>query len=183
LAGAPLRLDRHSGIRTSRQLGNQLDLPVSPVVALGAAAAGNPALLVVDQLDAVSLASGRSTEVFDVVDEMLQEIERFPNVRVLFACRQFDIDNDPRLRALLAETRDDAAELVPVAPLEKEQILAAVTAMGLDAAQLVEDQLELLRLPLNLVSCSGQSQPKMTRLRLQQRAISWITSGGRSAGP
>ncbi len=49
------RLDRRHTATTARQLGGQLDLPASPVLTLAQAAQGGDALLVIDQLDAVSI--------------------------------------------------------------------------------------------------------------------------------
>jgi hypothetical protein len=145
------RLDRYMDARSSIQLGKALDLDVSPVVALGAAAAGLPALLVVDQLDAVSLASGRSPEVFGVVEELLLEAAAFPNLKVLLCCRRFDIDNDHRLKALVDPKRPEPAHVVEVAHLHREQVESAVAEMNLDPSRLDERQIQLLSLPLNLV--------------------------------
>lgn len=145
------RLDRVMEVRSTRQLGDALDLPASPVTALGTAAAGRHALLAIDQLDAGSLASGRSPEVFEVVSELLGEASRFPNLHLLLACRRYDIDNDDRLRRLFDPDRPEAPAVVEVRRLEGEQVARAVAEMGLDAAKLDERQVELFSLPLNLV--------------------------------
>lgn len=157
-AGWPVlafRLDRYSDFHTPRQLGALLDLPGSPVLGLAVVAQGRPALLLCDQLDAVSLASGRSTEGFDVVDELLREAERFPNIRLLFACRQFDIDNDRRLRRLLDDNNRRRATALTVPPLDDTVVRSALAAMGRDPSRLTPSQLELLRSPLNLVLLSA----------------------------
>lgn len=145
------RLDRFMEVRSSRQLGLALDLPTSPAVALARAAAGRPALLVIDQLDAISFASGRSPEVFGVVEELLVEATRFGSVQVVLACRRYDIENDPRLKALVDPERPQAPVVVEVKPLDRSDVEHAVGEMGLDAALLDHTQVELLRLPLNLV--------------------------------
>jgi hypothetical protein len=145
------RLDRVNDVQTPRQLGARFDLPTSPIIALGSIAQKRPALFVCDQLDAVSHASGRAVEVFDVLDELLREVERFPNVRVLLACRQFDIDNDQRLRSLADNSKPRHAVTVTVPRLEDDTVLAAVGVMGLDETHLDQRQIELLRSPLNLV--------------------------------
>lgn len=54
------RLDRLGEFGTTQELGEQLGLDTSPVSALALAANGEHCVLVVDQLDAVSLASGGS---------------------------------------------------------------------------------------------------------------------------
>jgi hypothetical protein len=145
-----LRLDRIEPFSSPNELGvDRLGLPSSPVSSLAAVANGKDCLLVIDQLDAVSRASGRMPANFDAVADLLREAKAFPRMRVLLACRQFDIDNDDRLRGLV--TGDDAATQVTIPPLGNEQVANAVAEMNLDAAELSEPQRELLRSPLNLV--------------------------------
>jgi hypothetical protein len=144
-----MRVDRLGTFSTPRQLAGQLDLPASPVPALGALAGERSSLLLVDQLDAVSLASGRLPDQLDPIVEMIAEAQAFPGMRVILACRQFDLDRDPRLRALVADT--GPAELQTVGLLDAAQVDAAVVVLGLQPSRLTAAQRELLALPLNLV--------------------------------
>lgn len=144
-----LRLDAYMDVRTSRQLGEKLDLPSSPAVALARASASRRAVLVIDQLDAVSLASGRAWEIFAVVDEMLGEAAH-AGVQVVLACRRYDIDNDQRLRKLADVRGAHAPEIVEIAPLTSEEVTTALTNIGIEPSALGEAQHELLRLPLNV---------------------------------
>lgn len=148
-----IRLDRLEPFLSPGALGEQLGLSASPVAALAALAGDRPALLLIDQLDAVSLASGRMPASFDSVAELLREAEAFPEIRVLLACREFDIDNDNRLRALVA--RDGGAKQFKVGPLSDEQVAEALARLGLDLDELERHQLELLRSPLHLVLLSA----------------------------
>ncbi len=143
-----LRLDRLEPFTSPVGLGKQLDLSISPVSALAGVSLDTPCLLVIDQLDAVSLASGRMPTSFDVVANLLREASGFPDIRVLLACRKFDLDNDERIRAL---AKTDGVSQVEVGPLSDEQVDAAVQAMGLDATELTRGQRNLLRSPFNLV--------------------------------
>ena len=101
----------------------------------------DPCLLVIDQLDAVSLVSGRMPESFDVIASLLREASGFSNMRVVLACRKFDVDNDERIRAVV---RADGVSQVEVGPLSDEQVDAAVEAMGLPAPSLMSGQRKLL---------------------------------------
>ena len=69
------RLDRLPPIPTTTALGGHLGLEESPVLVLAAAAeaAGRPGVLIVDQLDAVSTVSGRTSGMFDLVERLLHE--------------------------------------------------------------------------------------------------------------
>jgi hypothetical protein len=151
-AGWPVlavRLDRRESFATALELGEQLGLGASPVAALAAVSGEQPALLLLDQLDAVSLASGRMPESFGAIAVLLREAAAFPQLRVLLAARQFDIDNDNRLRGLVSE--QGPASQFKVELLSEEQVEAALTGIGVDAATLAPKQREILRLPLHLL--------------------------------
>lgn len=142
-----VRLDRYGMLASTTELGRLLDLDVSPVTALAAAANGAPAVLVIDQLDAVSLASGRLTENFDVVADLIAESAGIPQLHILLGCRRFDVDNDHRIRNLRSQLNPTD---VSVALLTDEQIELAATALGLSVATLNARQRDILRLPLHL---------------------------------
>jgi len=142
------RLDRLERFASSVELGKQLGLDVSPVTALAVVAQSQPSVLVIDQLDAVSFASGRLPENFDVVANLVREASAFPQMKVVMACRGFDVDNDNRIRELSRKTN---SILVSVGPLSDVAIDSAVCAMGLSSAALRPAQRVLLRSPLHLV--------------------------------
>jgi hypothetical protein len=141
------RLDREEPFSSTAELGQRFGLGISPVSALAAVAQERPSLLVIDQLDAVSKASGRMPLTFDVVADLVREASAFPNMRVLLACRKFDVDNDDRIRTLIQSHQANHSE---VRGLSEDQVLAAVEAMGLSSDRLTQQQKELLRLPLHL---------------------------------
>ncbi|MEW2538675.1 hypothetical protein [Micromonospora chalcea] len=143
----PLRLDRQEPFYSTHELGVRLRLGRSPVAALASMAGDRPSLLVVDQLDAVSKASGRMPQTFDAVADLVREATAFPAMRVLLACRKFDVDNDDRIRTLI---KDHDAKQVSVAGLSDEQVTAAVQALDIEASRLSKQQRDLLRLPLHL---------------------------------
>ena len=141
------RLDRHMAATTTRALGEQLDLEESPTVVLGAAANadGKPAVLIIDQLDAVSAMSGRNSGAFVVVAGLLDEAKPYA-IRTLIVCRSFDWQYDPQLRRLVRDEgqRTDLGELAP------EGVRAVLSAAHVPLAALGRGQLELLRVPQNL---------------------------------
>lgn len=127
------RLDRLEPFSSTTQLGRRLDLPVSPVTALSVIAGDRPSVLVIDQLDAVSLASGRMPQSFDAIADVVREASAFPSMRVLLACRKFDVKNDHRIREL---TSDKRAAQVNVEKLSDSQVTAAVQGDGARPRQL-----------------------------------------------
>ncbi len=144
-----IRADRLDATASPGGVGAQLQLPGSPVGVLAAIATGNPSLLVIDQLDAVSLASGRVTGLWDALYALICQARATPGMRVLMACRQFDVDNDHRMRALTGEQHKLTALSVP--PLDDAQVTEALGAMNLDATALDGNQRSLLAVPLHLV--------------------------------
>ena len=157
-----LRLDRVPPTsRTPLELGRSLDLEESPAFVLAAAAkaAGRPAWLVVDQLDAVSTMSGRSSGAFDLVESLIEEVRvlrsRAP-VHTLVVCRTFDWENDSRLRRLVPPHSNAEIRITGFALDDVKRILAS---SGFDTTLLTSHQMELLRLPQNLSLFRGAGFP------------------------
>ena len=142
------RVDRLDPVQRPGEVGEQLGLPASPVRTLAAVAGGRDCLLVIDQLDAVSLASGRHPAFFDCIGSILEEARHHPNMRVLSACRKFDVDNDHRLRELIGA--NGMAQEFPVAPFDHETVLRLVGKLGIDPTKLRSKQIELLSLPVHM---------------------------------
>ncbi len=143
------RVDRLIPVSTTADLGQQLGLEESPALVLAAAVAGKEAVLVVDQLDAVSTTSGRSGELFDAVEGLLAEargLREKLKLHVVIVCRAFDWENDHRLRRMVP-TQHAKIEVTEFTPEEVKVVLSAV---GFRIELLQPRQLELLRLPQNL---------------------------------
>lgn len=143
-----LRLDNLPRVLVTDNLGRELGLPRSPAVVVAGIAHGGRCVLVIDQLDALSLVSGRNDHLWPVFHLLLAEAGRVPNMRVLLACRAFDLHHDQRLRALTGE--QGLAETVELSLLAVEQVHDAVRAAGGNPTRLGDRQIELLRTPFNL---------------------------------
>ncbi|WP_089727003.1 ATP-binding protein [Candidatus Thiosymbion oneisti] len=156
----PFRLDRLNPTRRPAEIGRQcLEREKSPVAILAGLAAGDPCLLVIEQLDAVSVVSGRRSEVFDAVAAMVREARTHSNMRLLLVCRTFDLEHDHRLRDLRQQEKD-RAESITVGLLDPEQVKEAVSHLGLSPDRLTAKQIELLRLPLHLFLLAGVIREK-----------------------
>ena len=143
-----LRVDRLEPSPTPSELGNSLGLSASPVSVLAGIADGRDCLLVIDQVDAVSHASGRNPEFFDCISAMLHQALAHDNIKVLSACRKFDIDNDPRIRELTKE--GGIAKEIPVEQFGEETVRTLTEKLGIDPKTLSPKQVDLLRLPIHL---------------------------------
>lgn len=149
-AGIPyivIRLDVQTEAMTARVFGQLMSLPTSPVDVIAGIASGGPCVLVVDQLDALSVASGRNPNLWLVFDDLLREAQKYPNLCVWFACREFDLETDPRLRELV---KREKANCIRLALLDVETVKSQIREAGVDPAILSSAQVELLRTPMHL---------------------------------
>jgi len=143
------RVDRLEPTLLPDNVGKQLGLPGSPAIVLANITQKRDCVLVIDQLDAVSLASGRNPQFFDCVAEIIKQAQAHSNIRVLLACRKFDLENDNRLKRLGGEK--GIARPVTINPLAHSTVRDVVGGkLGLDATQLGKKQLNLLSFPLHL---------------------------------
>lgn len=144
-----IRLDRFSeGDNSAQAVGTSRGLPDSPTITLGEFAGGRPSVLCIDQLDALSFVSARQPSAWEAFSELLDEALRYPNMRVLFACRSFDLEQDAQLRALVKDEKK--VERIRVEALDPDSIEMAIEAAGIAQPELTGDQLGLLSVPLHL---------------------------------
>ncbi|MFL5846260.1 MAG: hypothetical protein ACJ762_16350 [Solirubrobacteraceae bacterium] len=161
------RLDRWQSTDSPEELGAQMKLPVSPTAALAVASQGQPCVLVVDQLDAVSTTAGRQSAFLDCVDLMVRAAATQPNMRVVVACRSFDVRNDARLRGLVS----NESPAIRITELSPDQVDEVLTQLDANRPLITTPLLELLRVPLHLYLFSTISPvapedlPSITTLR------------------
>ncbi len=145
------RLDRVSPVSSTKKLGEDLGLGGSPVSVLKDAAEVDTteAVLILDQLDAVSTTSGRNVGLFEVVEALLEEVRECRGTikcHVVLACRKFDWENDHRLRRPLADNHVE----VPIGDFSPAQVKFILQNGGFDTDLFSKSQLELLGLPQNM---------------------------------
>ena len=145
------RLDRIKPVSSTRELGECLGLEESPALVLKTAAEtmSRDAVLIIDQLDAVSTTSGRSAEFFEVVEDLLDEVQGLRNsvkIHIVVVCRKFDWENDHRLRGPLGK---DCVE-VSVIDFSIDEVKTVLQDGGFKPELFETRQLELLCLPQNL---------------------------------
>ena len=142
-------MDEVDGVVSSTDLGDRLGLPASPAIALGQIAAGSRAVLCIDQLDALSFVSGQNVQGRQLLDELLLQASQYPELRILLACRAFDLEHDASLLGLVSG-ESPTARRIDVEKLSSEDVGAALTAADIADPDLAESQVELLRTPLPL---------------------------------
>ena len=145
------RLDRIKPVSSTKELGKNIGLEESPALVLKTAAEtmSRDAVLIIDQLDAVSTTSGRSAEFFEVVEDLLDEVQGLRNsvkIHIVVVCRKFDWENDHRLRGPLGK---DCVE-VSVIDFSIDEVKTVLQDGGFRPELFETRQLELLCLPQNL---------------------------------
>ena len=143
-----LRVDQLDSCNTPTEIGTQLELPASPDSVLLGIAKGKKCFLVIDQLDAISLVSGRNPNFFGCIGHLIRRSTPFPNLKVLVACRKFDVENDPRLSSFLGEA--GIGHEFPLDDFDIETTCRLLELIGIDAASLSQDQMKLFSTPVHL---------------------------------
>jgi hypothetical protein len=157
------KLDSLSECSSSERLGKELGLPESPVKVLSKISQGKPCVLVVDQLDSISLVSGRKTNTWIAFDELRREVLACPGMKLVVACRSFDLNQDYRLRPLGAET--SGFQKVTVTRLSNDELRAALNQAKLDHFIPTPQQIEILNLPFHLtLFLQGEPEKPFSRV-------------------
>ena len=104
-----LSMDELTDVISAAELGERLGLPASPAIVLGQMSAGRRAVLCIDQLDALSSVSGRNVHQRQLLEELIQQAERYPELRLFLACRSFDLEHDDALLGLVNGEPADGA--------------------------------------------------------------------------
>lgn len=170
-AGIPtlaIKADVLSGIRTRGELADRLSLP-APVEECARALADEHELVVVilDQLDALSLALSRDQATLDVMLSTLARLRSMERVRIVASCRTFDLNNDPRLATVKVDHR------FQLRPLDAEQIKLVLQPIGVVYERLLPAHQQLLSVPLHLevytriIASSPSNRPSESYRTLQ----------------
>ena len=144
-----VRMDAFTQSTTARQLGKQLDLPASPAVVLAGMADNTTSVLVVDQLDALSLVSGRNPQMWMAFNDLWNDVRSYPHMKMILACRDFDLKHDHRLRPL-AEPESGFAKYA-LGRLNPREIVDSLKAAGFRVFVPSDRQLEVLSIPFHLL--------------------------------
>jgi len=144
-----LRVDWFLKARSVGEIGyNLVERCGNPVALIGNWVGARDAILVLDQLDAVSESSGRSGLIREFVFDMIKAVRFYQNLRLVVACRTYDLENDGRLKDL---ENDDAAVAVRLRPLDWESAIKPVLErLGLGQHLFSERQRQMLSVAVNL---------------------------------
>lgn len=143
------RIDQHLDCTSPTMLGRAITgREESPASTLKGLRPEEITVLIVDQIDAVSEVSGRNGIVKQAVLRLVDHVRNFGSIKLVIACRTFDLESDARLKALKEAHR---VAHVNVELLEWQRDVEPILALtSVDVSSFSEKQRGLLCLPLNL---------------------------------
>lgn len=150
-----IKLDKEIPDVSADEYGKRLGLPESPVYCLNTLSAGEPCVLILDQLDSLRWTSSHSASALDVCKEIISQaaaINKYKNgkISIIFVSRTFDLENDKGLRALFETSNSEHGltwEKICVSLFSEKEVAQIV---GSDYETLSHRLKELLQTPSSL---------------------------------
>ena len=139
-----IKADALSGVRTREDLADRRGLPAPVEECARCLTAEAPLVVLLDQLDALSLALSRDQAALDVMLSTLARLREVANVRIVASCRTFDLNNDPRLSQVKVDRQ------FSLQPLDDNQVRSVLQRIGVDPGGLLPAHRALLAVPLHL---------------------------------
>lgn len=147
----PVRIDRKIPDKNAKQFGEDMGLPESPIFSLAGLAAGRKSVLILDQLNSIRWTVAHSTDALVVCKELVRQVQSLrqagKNIFIVFACRTFDLENDPEIKNLFNVSGNQEFVKIPIKEFSDEQMRKIV---GLDFNNLTGPQRRILSCPQNL---------------------------------
>lgn len=139
-----VKADALSSIRLRSDLAERLGLPASVEECIQQVVSEGSVIVLLDQLDALSLTLSRDQATLDVMLSTLARLRELDNVRILASCRTFDLNNDPRLSTIHIDRK------FQLQPLDELQVNTILQTTGIATNHLLPEHKKLLTIPLNL---------------------------------
>jgi hypothetical protein len=154
-----------SGISSYEDIQKNLRLPDSVERVILRVAAAEPVVVILDQIDVLSLSLARDDKALNLVLDLIAQLRLISGVRILLSCRTFDRNNDPRLK----RTRIEKEFLLT--PLSDEEIKQGLREVNINFDKLSPSTKELLRNPLHLdlfvLALEGQAQSTVVHQKVE----------------
>lgn len=131
-------------VSTLDQIQHKLGLPDSPISIVSRLATERRVIVLIDQVDALSLSMAHDQSALDIVIDLIARLQRIPNVRILMSCRIFDRNSDPRLKKI------ELGKSFTIPKLETDEIDRVLSHLQIDISALSTATRDLLATPLHL---------------------------------
>jgi len=124
-------------------LKTHLHLPVSVLKCLGIVSRSEPAVLIVDQLDAISEFVDRNSERLNLLLDLIQVASMIDKLHIVSSCRWFEYQHDIRLTTI-------EAERISLDPPSWEDVKEVLKEAGFPEEHWSNEARNLLSVPLHL---------------------------------
>ncbi len=133
-----------SGISDAATVHQHLGISVNLQESTFALAQEGPVAIIVDQIDALSLALSRDQRAMDAILATVANLSTLQGGRILLSCRTFDLKSDPRLKNF------EDCQTFALPPIDDNEVCPFLEERGLAWTSLAKATQELLRQPLAL---------------------------------
>lgn len=150
-----VKLDKRIPSGNAETWGVELGLPTSIVHCIHSFSKDEPAVIILDQLDALRWTQSHSRDSLLVCSEIVRQtsrlnFERKHNISIVFVCRTYDVENDNNIKSLFEVKNEDEHvkwQSISINELSDEQVNAIV---GSEYERLSRKLKDLLKSPSNL---------------------------------
>lgn len=155
-----LSMDNLATCPTLDDIGTKLGLNKAPTHILSSFAGKDKnAVLIVDQLDAISSISGKNAGSTLVLERIFKDSKDLGNVKILMACKTLDYENEEFLNKC---EKEETIQRIRIEELTENQLIEALNSLGLDPNSFNPKERRLLRTPVYLKYLQGivEKKPK-----------------------
>lgn len=133
-----------SGICHLSDIDEKLGLAHPPEQILSRLAKAGRVVVLIDQIDALSLSLAHDQSTLDVVLDFIARLRRIPNLRILVSCRLFDRNSDHRIKEV------DLSQQFALTNFTEGEISQVLNLVGKTFQDLQKPTQALLQIPLHL---------------------------------
>lgn len=150
-----IKLDKRIPHRNANAWGIELGLPTSIAHCIHSLSKDTPAVIILDQLDALRWTQSHSSDSLLVCSEIIRQVsrlnlERDHNISIVFVCRTYDLENDNIIKSLFdVNNKEIYVEWKKILINElSDQCVQGIIGNGYE--RLSEKIKDLLKIPSNL---------------------------------
>lgn len=160
IAVLALRLDQIDLNETNHTLFNRYGLKYDLIESFYRANEGKELVVIIDQIDSVSAASGRNDNLLALVESFIKDVLKIRTAQkahLILGTRGFDLKNDPRLRTLLS----DKAKEITLSALSSSDVRNILTQKNINHSSFTDTEISILssfqniKMALKVLSAPG----------------------------
>lgn len=150
IISVPIRLDRRRPEHNPDEFGRTLGFPYSPIHSVTKFAPQQKIVFILDQLDAIRWTASHSNNALTICQALVRQVislrKEGKNISIIFASRDFDLNEDIALSNWLDSIRDNLFE-IQLNALDESTVISLVEPYEA-YSYLSEGKKEILKIPL-----------------------------------